>query len=143
MSIGRNHVLNNQKSTNAEELKARTKQFALRVVKLCAALPRNRVTDVLARQLLRAATSVGANYRAACRARSRADFVAKMAIVEEEADESAYWIEMLSESGQIEEGRVSELLTEADELTAIAAASRKTARRASNRQSPISNRQSP
>lgn len=116
-----------------DELKDRTKRFALRVVKLCAALPRGRVTDVLARQLLRSATSVGANYRAACRARSRADFVSKMGIVEEEADESVYWIEMLAESGQVEVRRVSELLKEAGELTAIAAASRKTARRGSDR----------
>ncbi len=127
---------------NVDELKDRTKRFALRVVRLCAALPRNRVTDVLARQLLRAATSVGANYRAACRARSRADFVSKMGIVEEEADESVYWIEMVVESGQVERKRVSELLKEAGELTAIAAAFRKTARRASNRQSTFDNRHS-
>ncbi|UCC29582.1 MAG: four helix bundle protein [Phycisphaerales bacterium] len=131
-----------KKCTSADELKERTKRFALRVVKLCAALPRNATTDVLGRQLLRAATSVGANYRAACRARSRSEFVSRMAIVEEEADESAYWIEMLTESGQIAPRRVSDLREEADELTAIASASRKTARTRANRQSTTRNRQS-
>ena len=125
-----------------DELKQRTKQFALQVTKLCSALPRNRVTDVLGRQLLRSATSVGANYRAACRARSRPDFVSKMAIVEEEADESAYWMELLTEASQVEEHRISALRAEALKLTAIAAASRKTVRRQPNRQSTISNRQS-
>ena len=125
-----------------DELKERTKQFALRVVRLCTALPKNAVTDVLSRQLLRAATSVGANYRAACRARSRAEFVSKMAIVEEEADECGYWIEMLTESGQIDPERVEALKAEANQLTAIAAASRKTARGKPNRKSAIDNRQS-
>lgn len=125
-----------------EQLKERTKQFALRVIKLCSILPRNKVTDVLGPQLLRSATSVGANYRAACRARSRPDFVSKMAIVEEEADESAYWIELLCETNQVEEHRVSALRSEALELTAIAASSRKTARSQPNRQSTIANRQS-
>ena len=124
-----------------EELKERTERFALRVIRLCSALPRNRVSDVLGKQLLRSGTSVGANYRAACRARSRADFASKMAIVEEEADESAYWIELLVESEQVKEDRVSALRAEAQEITAIAAASRKAARRHSNRQSTIDNRQ--
>ncbi len=125
-----------------DELKERTKRFALAVVKLCTALPRNPANDVLGRQLLRSGTSVGANYRAACRARSRADFVSKMAIVEEEADECAYWIELLVESGQVDAHRASDLQAEANELTAIAAASRKTARARANRQSAIDNRQS-
>jgi four helix bundle protein len=134
---------------NSEELKDRTSQFALRVVNMCAALPRDNVTDVLGKQLLRAGTSVGANYRAACRARSRAEFVSKMAIVEEEADECGYWIQLLIDSGIVAQGRVAALLGEANELTAIAAASRETARggpaggvRATNRQSTIDNRQS-
>lgn len=127
---------------DADELKERTKCFALAVVKLCTVLPRNPVSDVLGRQLLRSGTSVGANYRAACRARSRADFVSKMAIFEEEADESAYWIELLVESGQVDAHRASDLQAEANELTAIAAASRKTARARTNRQSTIENRQS-
>ena len=77
----------------AEELKKRTKDFALRIIKLVEYLPRTKTADVIGRQLLRSATSVGANYRAACRARSRADFVSKICVVEEEADESAYWLE--------------------------------------------------
>ena len=127
---------------DSEDLKRRTKEFALRILKLCAALPRNGVTNVLSKQLMRSATSVGANYRAACRARSRADFANKMGIVEEEADESAYWIELLTESGQVKSGLVEALRMEAVALTAIAAASRKTARRAPNRQSSTGNRQS-
>lgn len=113
---------------DADELKDRTKAFALRAIKLCASLPRDDTCNVIRRQLLRAATSVGANYRSACRARSRADFVSKMGIVEEEADECGYWMELLVESGQIDVERIARLLEEADALTAIAAASRKTAR---------------
>ena len=127
---------------DSAELKERTGAFALRVIKLCASLDRNAVTDVLGRQLLRAGTSVGANYRAACRARSRADFVSKMGIVEEEADECAYWIDLLVKSGQVASKRVAPLLAEADALTAIASASRKTARSRDNRRSTTANRQS-
>jgi len=126
---------------NRNELMARTKQFALRVIRLCSALSKGVATDVISRQLLRSATSVGANYRAACRARSQSDFVAKMAIVEEEADESVYWIELLIESNSVDRRRVTPLLAEANELTAIASASRKTARARVNRQSTIDNRQ--
>jgi four helix bundle protein len=77
-----------------ENLKQRTKRFALSVIKFVDELPRDRISDVLGRQLLRCGTSVGANYRSACRARSSADFIAKMGIVEEESDESAYWLEL-------------------------------------------------
>ena len=114
-----------------DELKKRTRQFALRVIRLCAALPRTRVTDVIGRQLVRAGTSVGANYRAACKARSAAEFASRMGIVEEEADECVYWIELLVESGAMTQGKVGALLKEATELVAIAAASRKTSRRQS------------
>jgi len=124
----------------SEQLKERTKQFALRVIRLVNALPRSRVADVIGRQLLRSATSVGANYRAACRARSRAEFVAKLGIVEEEIDESAYWLELLIEAGIVPSARLADLVQEADELTAIIVASRKTARHS---QSKISNRKSP
>lgn len=86
---------------NAEEFKTRTKEFALRIVRLVEALPRNRACDIIGKQLLRSGTSAGANYRAACRARSQADFIAKMGIVEEESDESVYWIELLVESGHV------------------------------------------
>lgn len=112
----------------AEQLKKRTKAFALRIIRLVDALPHSRSTDVLGRQLLRSGTSVGANYRSACRARSRADFASKMNIVEEEADESQYWMELLTESGKIDADRVADLIKEAGELVAIAVASVRTAR---------------
>jgi len=104
---------------NEEELKQRTKQFALRVIKLVTALPKSREGDVIGRQLLRSATSVGANYRAACRARSTADFIAKIGLVEEEADESLYWLELIVEASLLPRVRVSALLREANELVAI------------------------
>ena len=111
-----------------EQMKKRTKALALRVIRLVQALPRTRVADVLARQLLKSGTSVGANYRAACRARSTADFIAKLGIVEEEADESMYWIELLVEAELIKAGLVSDLLHEAEEILAIVVASINTAR---------------
>jgi four helix bundle protein len=111
-----------------EALKARTQTYALRVIRLVESLPSNRTADVLGRQLLRAATSVGANYRAACRAKSAADFIAKMGIVEEEADESLYWMELLIASGLVTRNRLTDLMAEGDELVAIAVASIKTAR---------------
>ena len=112
-----------------EELKRRTKQFALRVIKLVAALPKTREADVIGRQLLRSATSVGANYRSACRARSKADFISKMGITEEEADESQYWLELIVESGLLLRERVSALIREADELTAIFCATGRSAKK--------------
>ena len=97
-----------------EELKGRTKQFALRVIRLVEALPRGKTADVLGRQLLRSVTSVGANYRAACRAKSTADFIAKMGIVEEETDETVYWMELLVEAGitkaELLEGLMKEVM---------------------------------
>jgi len=112
-----------------EDLKRRTKQFALRVIRLIEALPRTRTAQVVGDQLLRSATSVAANYRAACRARSQADFVHKLGIVEEEADESLFWWEMVVETDLMPASRVQELSQEADELTAIFVASRKTAKK--------------
>lgn len=106
-----------------EELKKRTKQFALRVIKLYKSLPKGKEVEVVGTQLLRSATSVGANYRAACRARSVADFISKITIVEEEADESAYWIELLMESAIMKKELLNEILKEATELTAIFTAS--------------------
>ncbi len=111
-----------------EELKRRTKEFALRVVRLVKALPRTQAGQVIGNQLLRSATSVAANYRAACRARSSADFIYKMGIVEEEADESLFWLEMIVETELMPASRVQGLLQEANELTAIFVASRKTAK---------------
>ena len=113
---------------NPEELKARTQSFGLRVIRMVAALPRDPAAQVIGRQVLRSGTSVGANYRAACRARSRADFAAKMAIVEEEVDETLYWLELLTKSGLVKAERLQDLTREANELIAIVSASRKTAR---------------
>jgi four helix bundle protein len=92
-------ITNTEESVDAEELKIRTKQFALRVIRLVEALPNTRISNTIGNQLLRSGTSVGANYRAACRGRSRPDFVSKVGIAIEEADESLYWMEMLIESG--------------------------------------------
>ena len=113
---------------NPEEFKSRTKTFALRIVRLVERLPNTRTSDVIGKQFLRAGTSVGANYRAACRARSVADFVAKMRLVEEECDESIYWIELLVESKQINRSLVEDLLSEANEILSMVVASIKTAR---------------
>jgi four helix bundle protein len=104
---------------NQAELKQRTKNLALRVIRLVESLPKSKTSNVVGNQLLRNATSVGANYRAACRAKSTADFIAKLAIVEEEADESIYWIELLVESKQVETKLVTNLLADFDEVVAI------------------------
>jgi four helix bundle protein len=115
-------------TVNSDDLKRRTKAFALRVLRVVESLPPNWRAETIGRQLLRSATSVGANYRAACRARTRAEFVAKMGIVEEEADESAYWMEILQESGLLRGDRLDDVRAEANELVAITVASIKTAR---------------
>lgn len=109
------------------ELKRRTKQFALRVMKLVAALPFDAVGKTIGTQLVRSATSVGSNYRAACRGRSKAEFIAKLQIVIEEADESCYWLELIIEGALLPEPKVAPLLDEANQLTAIMVASRKSA----------------
>jgi four helix bundle protein len=111
-----------------ENLKQRTKDFALRVIRLSEAMPRSIPGDVLSRQIVRSATSVAANYRSACRGKSRADFIAKMGIVEEEADESALWLELIAEAGLLPDAKTTALHTEAGELTAIAVSSIRTAR---------------
>jgi four helix bundle protein len=111
-----------------ENLKLRTKQFALKVIKLCEGLPKDETSKVLGRQLLRSGCSVGANYRAACRAKSKADFISKMGTVLEEADESAYWIELLQDAGKVNTS-AADLQREADELVAITISSINTARR--------------
>ena len=110
------------------DLKKRTKAFALRIIKLVESLPPDKTADVIGKQLLRCGTSVGANYRASCRARSQADFIAKMGIVEEEADESIYWMELLVESGLVRQDLLDNLISEADELVAIVVSSIKTAK---------------
>jgi four helix bundle protein len=109
------------------EMKQRTKAFALRVIKMVNTLSKELVARRLGDQLLRAGTSVAANYRAAYRARSKADFISKLGIVEEEADESALWMELLIESGLVPQARLEKLLDEACQLTAIIVASRKSA----------------
>jgi len=112
-----------------EEMKIRTKKFALRVIRLIESLPKGRTADVIGRQLLRCGTSVGANYRSACRARSRADFISKMGVVEEETDESLYWMQMVIDAELLPEKRLNDLMNEADEILAITVSSIKTARK--------------
>ena len=102
-----------------ETLKKRTKEFGLRIIRLVEALPQKTTEQVIGKQLLRAGTSVGANYRAACRARSKAEFVAKLGIVLEEADECGYWLEMIQEAGLLSGKQTASLHKEADELSAI------------------------
>lgn len=111
-----------------EEMKARTKGYANRVVKLCAALPANWIARTLGKQLLRSGTSVGANYRAVCRARSNADFINKLRVVEEECDESLFWMELLVDNSLVKASRLRDLMKEGNEILAIVVASTKTAR---------------
>jgi four helix bundle protein len=112
-----------------EELRRRTKQFAVRVVKLYRSLPFSADAQVLGKQLLRSATSVAANYRAACRGRSRAEWIAKIGLVVEEADESCFWLEMLSDCDILPPARLKDLQQEANELTKLFTASQRTARK--------------
>ena len=114
-----------------DQLRARTKAFALRVIRLTEDLPDTGVCRVIKGQLLRCGTSVGANYRSAKRAKSTADFISKMGTVEEEADESMYWMELSVESGLMTENLVSALYQEADEILAMVVASIRTAKRSS------------
>ncbi|MDA0246050.1 MAG: four helix bundle protein [Chloroflexi bacterium] len=113
---------------NADDLRLRTKRFALRVMKMTGVLPETRAANVIANQILRSATSVGANYRAASRARSPKDFVSKIGIAEEECDETLYWLELIAESKLIAPELLQELMQEANELTAILVASGRTAK---------------
>ena len=111
------------------DLRKRTKQYALRIVKLVRALPNNQICWVVGKQLLRSGTSVGANYRAACRARSTKEFIAKIGIVIEEADESAFWIEIIIEAGIYDKTMIEPLLQETNEIVAIMVASSNTAQK--------------
>jgi len=147
------HIFNGEPSIgkfmDADDLKKRTKQFALRILKLVAALPNTVAGRAIGGQLVRAGTSVGANYRAACRGRSRAEFIAKLGVTEEESDESGYWLEIIIDGQLLNRRQVEPLLNEANELTKIFAQSRisasrtltQTVRKRSNRQSAIGNRQ--
>jgi four helix bundle protein len=112
----------------SQELKDKCKQFALRVFKMTDSLPNTKAAKVIANQILRSSTSIGANYRAACRARSKADFISKITVVEEEADETLYWLELIHESGMMKYERISSLMKDADELVAIFTSSGKTAK---------------
>jgi len=111
-----------------DELKDRTKHYALRIIKLVRALPQNQEGWVIGKQLLRSATSVGANYRAVCRARSMPEFIAKLGIVIEEADESTFWLELIIESKLINKKLIEPLLQETNEIVAIMVASVKSAK---------------
>jgi four helix bundle protein len=124
-------------ATLAEEFKKRTKQFALRVIRLVESLAQTRTSEVIGKQLLRSATSVGANDRAACRARSPQEFRAKLGIVVEEADESHYWMELLIESDLIRKSLVEKLLQEADEILAMVVASINTSRKNEREKPPM------
>ena len=114
--------------TTSDGLKDRTKRFALTVTRLCRVLPRSQEGSIITRQLLQSSTSVGANYRAACRARSNADFVSKLGIMLEEADERLFWLELLIDSGVAQPEATAPLLREANELVSIFMASLRTAK---------------
>ena len=116
-----------------EEMKAGTKSYAKRIVKVCEALPDKWIARTLGKQLLRSGTSVGANYRAVCRAKSTADFFNKLRIVEEECDESLFWMELLVECSLIKSARLNSLMQEANELLSIVVASAKTTRTSTER----------
>ncbi|HEY3344137.1 MAG TPA: four helix bundle protein [Anaerolineaceae bacterium] len=120
-----------------EELKRRTKQFGLRVIKVVDGLPHQRAADMIAKQLLRSGTSVGANYRSACRGKSIPDWIAKVSISIEEADESLYWMEMLVEANLLPKEKLTDLMQEANEIISILTASVKTARNNLNKSSVI------
>ena len=120
-------------------MKARTKRFALRIIKLVESLPETKSAGVTGKQLLRSGTSVGANYRSACRAKSTADFSFKLSIVEEEADESVYWMELLVEAGIMRQSLLSGLMDEANQLVAIIVSSIKTLKLKRNPKSQIRN----
>jgi four helix bundle protein len=114
--------------SHQEELRDRTKAFAVRIVRVYRALPYKTDAQVLGKQLLRCGTAVAANYRAACRARSKAEWVAKIGIVVEEADETVFWLEMLSDCGIVRPKKLELLLAEAHELSALFTASQRTGR---------------
>lgn len=112
----------------ADALKERTKQFAIRIVGVSRSLPHSREADVVAKQILRSGTAVAANYRAVCRARSKAEFISKMGIVVEEADETVFWLEFLGDTELASAAKLALLLKEANESLAICAASLRTAK---------------
>jgi four helix bundle protein len=134
-----------EKAMDETLFKQRTKQVALRIIEIVESLPNTRTADILGRQLIRSGTSIGANYRSACRGRSVADVIAKLRIVEEEADESIYWMELLTESGLVSAASISDVLRETDEIIAMTVASIKTIQKRNggfplNRKSKIQSR---
>ncbi len=128
---------------NPEDMKARTRAFALRIIRLAESLPDTPTARVIRNQMLRCGPSVGANYRAACRAKSKPDFVSKLGTVEEEADESIYWMELLIDAEIVKRSRIADLLDEADQILSIVITSIKTAKGLrTNPQSAIRNQKS-
>jgi len=127
-------VENKEKIQKTEELLRRTKQVALRVIKVYQSLPRSGECQVIGKQLLKCGTSIAANYRSACRARSKAEFFAKISIVVEEADETIFWLELLTDSQLVSESKLKPLVTETAELLSIFSATRKTISRQSKKQ---------
>ena len=125
-----------------EEFKRRTKDIALRIIRLVESLPKTSAAYVIGKQLLRSGTSIGANYRASCRAKSTADIINKLSIVEEEADESMFWIELLIESEIVAERKLSTLYADINEIVAMTVTSIKTLRLKKESESKIQNRQS-
>ncbi len=113
---------------DSEELKNRKKKLAINIIKLTDTLPKSDSTTILNRQIIRSATSIAANYRAVCRARSKADFINKLGLVEEEADETLFWLDMLIDCGKVQKSKITSLYAEADEIVAIFSASHKTAK---------------
>jgi len=126
--------------TEAKALQHRTKKFAVRALRVYRSMQGTSEGDIVGRQFFRAATSVAANYRAACRAKSRKDFIFKLGVVEEEADECQFWLEFIAESEMLPQSKLKDLASEASELTAIFVSSRQTAK-ANNRKSEIANRE--
>jgi len=114
---------------NEEQMKIRTKEFAKSIIRLCRLLPDNREGRLIGNQIFRAGTSVAANYRAACRARSTADFISKLSIVEEEADETLFWLELIEEMEILDKASIDSLVKENDEIIAIIVSSIKTSRK--------------
>ena len=114
---------------NEQQMKTRTKEFAKEIIKLCRKLPDNREGRLIGNQIFRSGTSVAANYRAACRARSTADFISKLSIVEEEADETLFWLELIEEMKILDRSLIESLMQESDEIIAIIVSYIKTARK--------------
>jgi four helix bundle protein len=121
--------MGNKKNMTSEEMKTRTKKFAIQIIKLCRLLPKNREGRLIGDQLFRSGTSVAANYRAACRARSRAEFISKLGIVEEEADERLFWLELIQELKLCQDNLVPSLMKEGNEILSIVVSSINTARK--------------